>query len=143
MLIPPDVRQVEDHDCGPACLRSVLQLFGRPDSRPIPHTPQDGCDPRTVEHVLRQHGLQVIAGEMSIADLAHHTRAYRPVMCPIQLHGSGHWVIVAGVVNGHVWFHDPLAGMSSLRLGQFLSNWHDTDRLPAIWDSWGVAVWER
>lgn len=142
MLLIPDVRQATGYDCGPACVGAVLALFGRPPPA-VPHTPQDGCDPRTVEHVLRSAGLQVVAGEMDAADLTHHTRHGRPVMTPVQLHGGGHWVVVAGIVNGYVWFHDPAAGPQSMRLGQFLTQWRDADRLPAVWDSWGVAVWER
>lgn len=140
-IVIPDIRQEQAWDCGPTAVRAVLSAFRR---KPVdvPCSPQDGTDPRTIEHVLRSAGLFVLAGEMSLADLAHQTRNGRPVLCPVRLSDCGHWVVVTSVGRRDVLYHDPTHGPSALPKYEFHDAWRDFDRLPAVWDRWGIAVRE-
>lgn len=100
----------------------------------------DGTDPRAVESYLRRMGLTVLAGEMTINDLAHFGRTGRPVLCLVQDDGVGHYVVSAGTRRGRVYFQDPLAGPRSLsRLGFDLA-WWDYDRLGPAYRRYGLAV---
>lgn len=101
----------------------------------------DGTDPRSMETVLRQHGLSVLSGEMHADDLAYLTGRGAPVACLIQLQGVGHWVVVASADGRLVRYQDPAQGPKALTWRKWLSVWRDVDRLGAIYRQWGISAW--
>jgi hypothetical protein len=74
-----DLRQQTDYDCGVVCCQIVWEFFGLPRRR-VPASQIDGTDPRTIEAALRQAGLPVLSGEMSLSDLSHFARTRRPTI---------------------------------------------------------------
>jgi predicted double-glycine peptidase len=140
LLDLPDVRQREDFDCGTAAVETVLRFLGvRAAGRGVLADQVDGTHPSTIEAALRRAGLAVQSGTMTPADLRHHTRQGRPVLCPIAAHG-GHWVVVRGVGRGFVYYSCPAEGAKQVRLSAWLDLWRDSTRAAHDFDRWGIAV---
>lgn len=136
----PDIRQVAEYDCGPACAESVCTFF-------VPNfyagllaglntSPTDGCDPRTLERFFRNFGLRVVSGEMTQDDLRFHTDRGRPVVTPI----AGHYVIVTQALPRVIYLHDPLTGPRKMKFADFAKVWRDHDRIETF-TNWGIAVY--
>ncbi len=142
MLQLPDVRQAENYDCGPASIDTVLRFFGVRSKTSVVQCANeiDGTHPATLETALRRAGLLVCAGRMSLADLTHHTRLGRPVLCPVDLFG-GHWVVVRGATSKRVYFHCPSEGPQWVTRDRWLSIWHDSERSGDVFVNWGLSVW--
>lgn len=102
----------------------------------------NGTDPRTIEAFLRGEGLRVFSGEMRLEDLAHFTKTGCPVICLVTMHGSGHYVVAAGVKRNKVWFQDPSGGLGSLTAGDFIDRWVDFDRLGVSYKHFRLVVWK-
>lgn len=142
-LLIPDVRQRSDFDCGQAAVEAVFRYHGLTGAVRRLANPVQGMAPDTLEAVLRSVGLAVLSGEMTAADLRHLTATGRPVLCPIQHDGVGHWVVAAGVARGKVHYHDPLAGPRSLRLAEWADRWTDTGRHGTAFVRFGVCGWPK
>lgn len=140
MITIPDIRQSGEHNCGEVIVTCAFRLFGVPYDAPRLATEADGMHPSTIEGVLRNAGLHVQSGTMTLADLAHHTRLGRLVCCPINIYG-GHWVGVAGTTSARVRFHCPVKGDVGLTRAQWLRVWKDSTRAGHAFDSWGIATW--
>jgi predicted double-glycine peptidase len=144
VLLLSDIRQKTDSDCGPAAVRCVFDYFD--DSRPHREfvngllTGEHGTDPLAIEAWVRREGYSVQSGTMDIDDLRHHTRAGRPVIAPVKMHGSGHYVVVRMVARGHVYFQDPVDGPRGMRRGEWLSVWRDASTVTQF-VTWGLAIW--
>lgn len=143
MLTLPDLRQRDGFSCGPTSAAIVLQHLGRTSPRSFPScSPVDGTDPLALVPVFRRAGLAVQSGEMSIADLRHHTRQGRPVVCLVQMDGSyGHYVVVGGVWRRRVYYQCPTRGPWSESATVFASRWWDMGR-DVKYYHFGIAVGE-
>lgn len=149
MRITNDRRQRADDDhCGAVCAAVALDLCGFDSkestgrvARGLPVTSLDGVDPRTMEAFLRCQGCRVQSGEMTIADLRHHTNEGRPVLCLIHDFG-GHWVVVTGALWGSVSYHCPLYGPQVRTPKLWSANWYDVDRYGAEYRGFGIAAWK-
>jgi ABC-type bacteriocin/lantibiotic exporter with double-glycine peptidase domain len=143
----PDIRQQSGYDCGLAACRIVSRLFRRrwgPDlTARLGTSPMDGTDPRAIESTLRHVGWGVIAGEMTIDDLRHHTALERPVICLITRGGIGHYVVVGGIDCGRIHVQCPADGPIITSSSKFIAAWQDVDRLGAIYHQFALAVWKR
>lgn len=146
-LIPlPDVRQREAWDCGPAAVAAVVRHFGRsPDSldalaAAMGTTPERGTTPAAVAAQLSRAGLTVTSRSgMTADDLARFFAAGQPVLCPVR---PGHWVAVAGVGLGMVFFQDPAAGPRMLPLADWAAGWSDADADGNAYEAFGIAAGE-
>lgn len=146
MIDLPDVRQQGEHDCGPTAVRVLLRAIKK---RPARHQwagllcdPVDGTDPRNIETWLRSMGLRVLSGSMTLEDLGRITQTKRPVICLVTpSHGIGHYVVVGGVSSEKIWFQDPSAGPTCIRVREWASLWREVDRLGASYPCWGIAAW--
>lgn len=147
LLDIPDVRQRDDHSCGPAVLSALYAFHGihRPVSffrAQLGCNGLDGVDPRTVEARLRQDDFRVVSGEFAEADLRWHPRQGRPVIVLIQHGQTGHYCLVRGVSRGSVHYLDPIDGLTAMKTAAFLAVWHDFDgRFGCPYERWGMAVW--
>jgi predicted double-glycine peptidase len=139
MLDLPDIRQRDDYDCGSAAVDVVLTFLGVKSKATSLTNAVDGTHPSAIEAALRRVGLHVQSGTMTSADLQHHVKLGRPVVCCVSLHG-GHWVVVRGVSRGRVYFHCPTDGTRSVRLSEWFDIWRDSTRAAHDFDSWGIAV---
>lgn len=149
MKITNDRRQrADDAHCGAVCAAVVLDLCGyHPDeatervAKMLPVTAMDGVDPRTMEAFFRRQGLRVQSGEMTIADLRHHTEQGRPVVCLVKDNG-GHWVVVTGVVRRSVCYHCPIEGEQVKSRTVWAAGWYDVDRFGTEYRGFGITCWK-
>lgn len=143
--LPPTLPlQRDDWTCGQTAARAVYRCLGvRKANQDHPKgSPIDGTDPREIERAFRASGLLVQSGTMTPADLTHHTRHKRPVVCLVtEPGGVGHYVVVGGVRRGRVYYHCPGAGPKAESVAQFVARWHDVDRTTQRYEQWGIAVW--
>lgn len=136
-----DLRQSADCDCGEAAVDTVFDALGvrLTAASVLSSTAQDGAHPASIEAALRRAGLYVQSGTMTLADLQHHVRLGRPVLCPVSLHG-GHWVVVRGVGRGCVYYQCPAVGPSRTRFLEWDEIWRDSTRAAHDFDRWGIAA---
>lgn len=148
--LPLPVRlQRSGYSCGAAALRSVLAFHGISETEQtladvLGTDPQGGTSPSDILAVVRSLPLTAEAhGGMTADDLKCCCADSTPVLCPIQLHGGGHWVAVAGVTPTSVVVMDPAAGTVAIPIGDFLAAWHDTDSAGQRFDRYGIAIGPR
>lgn len=142
----PPVRQRKGYDCGLAVVESILAAFdvahGRKSMKALlGTTPLDGTDPRAIESFLRRVGLCVQSGSMTLADLVHHTRLGRAVVCCVTHEGVGHYVAVSRVRGGYVYRMCPSGDGVCERSSLFLSRWSDVAWSGCRLSCWGIACW--
>ena len=147
----PIVPQQADHDCGPACVESLLSYSGyTTDTRALLRATRaslrHGTDPEDLAAVLHAAGLRpVIDEDMSREELVERLDT-GPVIAAIQAYRSGHWVIVVGVSARRVIVMDPATrcrAYHSLTWAEWLSRWHDDDRAGRIRTRLGISVRAR
>lgn len=141
----PDIRQADGHDCGEAAIRCVVQHH-TPGAAVVLNlaTPHYGLDPATMESVFRGRlGWCVSAGERTLDELAYYANDGRPVVCPVQRHGTGHYVVVGQVTGRRVYFHDPTDGPAWLTVTDWIAGWTDEGRFGAEFWRFGLVAWPR
>ncbi|MAG33451.1 MAG: hypothetical protein CL908_21450 [Deltaproteobacteria bacterium] len=115
------VRQVDEMDCGAACLAMVCQHYGRsvPISRirPLVQTGQDGANLRS---------LCDGAGVLGLA--ARAVRVPGPhvdsMPLPAILHWEGnHWVVVYAIDRASAWIADPNTSLRRISRSELESSW--------------------
>jgi SPP1 gp7 family putative phage head morphogenesis protein len=158
----PDIKQWNAFACGAAVARAVATYFDAADAiddtdkaweEACGTTKSDGTEPSGIVTALKRCGLQVIAAEMAVADLADYFRRGWPVICAVQAWGteaqeaagrSGHYVTVIGVGLGMVFVvdpaNDPVAGRRIIVEADFLDSWHDTGVNGEEFNQYGIAV---
>jgi len=145
MIALPDLRQSAEHDCGYTAVLVVLRRLRRKvtpgDLASLSTNMIDGTDPRAIESTLRGLGLRVISGEMDMGDLWHHAASSRPVICLLSRDGVGHYVVVAGIHEGSVYYQCPSEGPAHMRVAAWKRSWTEIDRLGAVYQGWGIAVY--
>ncbi len=137
------VLQSGPHDCGEAAVRTLLAFEGVV-ARAKFACQIDGTDARTLEGALRQIGLRVTSGEMSIEDLKHFTSTQRAVICLVTFPpNASHWVVVRGVSRGRVYYHDPSYGLDVASSAEWDASWHAADDRGHArpYRRWGIAAW--
>jgi ABC-type bacteriocin/lantibiotic exporter with double-glycine peptidase domain/CRP-like cAMP-binding protein len=101
----PHVRQIDEMDCGAACLAMVCRYYGRavslPRIRQLVHVSLDGTSLRGI-----------CAGATSLGLAARGVKASRSNLSemplPAVIHwGGNHWVILYDVDDAHAWIADP------------------------------------
>ncbi len=143
LLNLPDIRQREAFDCGSAVVDAICQYHGLIQTGPVKLSNAiAGMSPDTLTAVLRGIGYRVLSGPMvgGLADLQHYTRRGLPVLCPITLDASGHWVIVRGVERRAVHYHDPDAGPQTMAAQKWLDGWRDMSESGHDFDRWGIVA---
>lgn len=141
MISLPDIRQSTDYDCGAAGIDVVCRYYGRRARGPVKlANPIQGMSPDTVEAVFRSLGFTVLAGRMTVDDLAHLTKTGRPVLCCVTIDTGGHWVVVRGVTRSRVHYHCPLRGPRSTFITDWESNWHDRTTSGHVYDRYGLCA---
>ncbi len=132
--------QATDSDCGPACVTWLLKHWGIKNIRldditAALHTNAfDGTDPRTIEAYLRSWGLKVLAGEMEVSDL----KQSRPVLLTLR----NHYSVAVACQRNRVTLMDPSEGEVKVSISELMERWSDVDRLGAVYNRWGLAVWK-
>ena len=117
----PFVQQVDETDCGAACLAMVARAFGRRVSlariRQLVNADIDGT---TLPSICRA-GEELGLGTRSVKTSAQHLdRMALPAIVHWDAH---HWIVVVAVGPGHVQVIDPAIGRRRLTREEFERRW--------------------
>lgn len=140
----PDIRQKDAHDCATAAWRCVYRYhYGRNKSVLDLSHPINGTDPATIEAVIRSDKRwNVKSGESFVSDLAHYAATERPAICLMTFPGASdsHYITVAGVWRGRIYFQCPDIGPQSMLAGEFEAAWHGLGRY-SHFKQWALCAW--
>lgn len=117
----PLVYQIDEMDCGAACLAMVCRHFGRKVSlsriRPLVHTSLDGSSLRGLCEAAAELGLAARSVKASPANFAK-------MPLPAIIHWEGnHWVVLYHLSESHAWIVDPALGYVKVTRQELLANW--------------------
>jgi ABC-type bacteriocin/lantibiotic exporter with double-glycine peptidase domain/CRP-like cAMP-binding protein len=117
----PFVRQIDEMDCGAACLSMVCRSFGHDVSmtaiRQAVGTGAEGTSLRGLTRGGEEIGLRMRAIKSS-------TDRLDDLPLPAISHWDGnHWVVIHGVDEGRVRIADPGRGLRTLRRGEVEEHW--------------------
>lgn len=138
--------QDTSYSCGAAALQSVLAYLGVQAgegqlAQALGTDSKAGTDPAAIVALARHLGLAVEdRSGLSLADVAHCLARGVPVLCAVQMHGGGHWVVAVGVEPAGVLLMDPIDGMVRVPPTDFEEAWHDTDSSGRRLDRYGLAI---
>ncbi len=117
----PHVWQVDEMDCGAACLAMVTRHFGRPVSlahiRRLVHTSIDGTSLAGIASGAEQVGLRVRSVKASKTRL---DELPLPAVCHFE---GNHWVVLYRVDDKHVRLADPGRGLVKMDRAEFEEKW--------------------
>ena len=118
ILLPVLHRQQRaEADCLPICTQMVLDYWGIVVSytrlRKVLGTRQFGTPFRAIQQI-EQFGVAVEIAHLSLAEIAPHLRAGRPVIAGVHTAQLGYWseavdhvVVMIGIDEEQVYVHDP------------------------------------
>jgi HlyB family type I secretion system ABC transporter len=115
------ILQIDEMDCGAACLGMICRHFGRKVSlariRQLCHTAIDGTSLKAISHTATELGLAARALKASVRNL--------PVMpLPAIVHWEGnHWIVLYDVDEQLVRVADPARGLRKLSRREFEGKW--------------------
>ncbi len=117
----PHVWQVDEMDCGAACLAMVTRHFGRAVSlayiRRVVHTSIDGTSLAGIASGAEQLGLRVRSVKASKTRL---DELPLPAICHFE---GNHWVVLYRVDEKHVRLGDPARGLVKMDRAEFVDKW--------------------
>ena len=117
----PHVRQIDETDCGAACLAMVCRHFGRSVSlariRQLTHTSLDGTSLRALCHAATELGLAARSVKAS-------PRTLGDMPLPAIVHWEGnHWVVLYDVDERHARIADPATRTMKISRAEFEKKW--------------------
>ncbi len=132
----PMFNQSTYYTCGPASSMSVLKYFGLGKGNNemylanlMKTSTETGTRFWNLAEVLNQRGLSaVVYTGLSIADLRNALRKNQAVIINFDYDG-GHYVVLAGMDNTHVYFMDPWYTFSTYQkweIPHFEAQWYDS-----------------
>lgn len=96
----PQRQQGTKYSCGAAAFAAVLARYGIAKTEEelaaaLGTDSREGTSPASIVDAANRMGLRAEEGrDLTIGDLAHSTGKGVPVLCNVQMHGGGHWVVV-------------------------------------------------
>lgn len=117
----PIVRQVDEMDCGAACLAMVTRAFGRRVSlariRQLINTGLDGTSLRSICRAGEELGLATRSVKASVRHLDR-------MPLPAIVHWDEyHWIVLTSVRRNHVMVADPAVGRRRFTREEFIEKW--------------------
>ena len=117
----PHVRQIDEMDCGAACMAMICRHFGRPVSlariRQLLHTSTDGTSLKALCSGAEELGLAARSVKASAKNLLQ-------MPLPAIVHWEGnHWVVLYDVDDRHVRVADPAIGLRRFPRDEFEKKW--------------------
>ena len=145
-FLAPEVVQISAMDCGPACLRSLLEGFGiqasYPRLREACETDVDGSSIDTLEMLAWQLGLDAEQILVPLDSLfLPDVETFPALAVVVRPSGLFHFVVVWRRHWGHVQIMDPSTGRRFCATRAFLKELHEHPQtLPAdSWRQWAGA----
>jgi ATP-binding cassette subfamily B protein len=117
----PFVQQIDEMDCGAACLAMICRHFGRKVSlsriRHLCHTSYDGTSLKALSHAASELGLASRALKVSPRNLPH-------LPLPAIIHWQGnHWMVLLDVTDKYVRVADPATSLRRIPRAEFGQQW--------------------
>ena len=117
----PLVYQIDEMDCGAACVAMVCRHYGRAVSlariRQLVHTGIDGSSLRALCQAASELGLAARSVKAS-------PRNFERMPLPAIIHWEGnHWVVLYDVSDTHAWIVDPAFGHVKITRDELLAKW--------------------
>ena len=117
----PFIRQIDEMDCGAACVAMITRYFGRSVSlariRQLVNTGLDGTSLRSLCSAAEELGLAARSVKTSANNLS---RMPLPAIC----HWDGdHWLILYHVTRRHAYLADPALGRRRVSRDEFERRW--------------------
>jgi HlyB family type I secretion system ABC transporter len=117
----PHVYQIDEMDCGAACLAMICRHFGRAVSlariRQVVFTASDGTSLKGIVRGAQELGLAARSVKASPSKLAQ-------MPLPAIIHSDGnHWVVLYHVDRKHVWVANPNSGLQRWSRAEFDGKW--------------------
>jgi HlyB family type I secretion system ABC transporter len=117
----PIVRQIDEMDCGAACLAMICRHFGRQVSlariRQLVNTGLDGTSLRSLCQAGEELGLATRSVKTSLRNLDQ-------MPLPAIAHwDADHWLVVYDVTGTHVGLADPALGLRRVSRDEFAARW--------------------
>ncbi|MEO5814935.1 MAG: peptidase domain-containing ABC transporter [Gemmatimonadaceae bacterium] len=117
----PLVYQIDEMDCGAACVAMVCRHYGRAVSlsriRQLVHTSLDGTSLRALCLAASELGLAARSVKAS-------PRNFDQMPLPAIIHWEGnHWVVLYDVSETHAWLVDPAFGHTKVTRAELLEKW--------------------
>jgi ATP-binding cassette subfamily B protein len=118
----PLVYQIDEMDCGAACLAMICRHFGRSVSlsriRQLAHTGLDGSSLRGLCDAGSELGLAARSVKASPAN-------FELMPMPAIIHWEGnHWVVLYHIDASHAWIVDPAFGHSKITREELHAKWN-------------------
>jgi len=141
-LLVPEVVQTSAMDCGPACLKAVLEGFGIGASygrlRELCQTDVDGTSISAVAEILEHAGL---GAEEEMVPLDHLARELPAVVVVTAPNGLAHFVVAWRRHGPLLQIMDPAVGRRWVGCERFLAEVHvHAQEVPAdAWRSWACS----
>jgi ATP-binding cassette subfamily B protein len=115
------IMQIDEMDCGAACLGMICRYFGRKVSlvriRQLCHTATDGTSLKAISRAATELGLAARALKISLRNLS-----LMPL--PAIVHWEGdHWIVLYDVQDQFVRVADPALGLKKLPRSEFEAKW--------------------
>jgi HlyB family type I secretion system ABC transporter len=115
------VMQIDEMDCGAACLGMICRHFGRKVSlvriRQLCHTATDGTSLKAISRAATELGLAARALKISLRNLSL-------IPLPAIVHWEGnHWIVLYDVDDQFVRVADPALGLRKLPRHEFEEKW--------------------
>lgn len=143
LLDTPKDRMKFDYDCGGNALAVFFGTHGLslPEAYYKLASPARGIGTETAEAVLGSHFAGVAVGiNWTLDDLKFHLSLSRPIITLVCVDtDADHWVVVRGIENGRVHYHDPAYGRRSKSEKAWLRWWQGSER--NSWPRYGLTGW--
>jgi len=115
------IMQIDEMDCGAACLGMICRYFGRkvslPRIRQLCHTATDGTSLKAISRAATELGLAARALKISLRNLS-----LMPLPAIVHWEGN-HWIVLYDVDEQFVRVADPAVGLRKLTRREFEAKW--------------------
>jgi ATP-binding cassette subfamily B protein len=145
-FLVPEVVQTSAMDCGPACLKSLLEGFGIPVAydrlREVCQTELDGTSIDTIERVANDSGLEAEQIVVPVDHLLQAEAAILPAIVVVRLpNGMTHFVIAWRKWGRRLQVMDPAQGRRWTLKRDFLNTVHVHGQCVAAadWHEWAAT----
>lgn len=121
------IRQVDNKDCGPICIKMIMEYYGKKVSlqkiREEANTTQYGTTVRGLQSSANKYGFVTNVMKGEIEDLIDEV-IVKNITLPMVLHlKNNHFIILKKIKKGRVYIYDPQYGNKILSKEQVLNVW--------------------
>ncbi len=133
----PFYKQIDQFDCGPACLKMVSKYFGRNFSsehlRTVCNITPDGITVKSLAGGSEVLGFQALPASIRYEVLAEQA----PLPC-IAYWRDRHFLVVYKIARGNIYVADPSHGLIKYNKQEFIEAWQNSKK--ANDDSEGIVI---